>query len=124
MVSGGIHSITQFGLDNILSFPSTYILYSTLTRLFVTFFSVCLSYKILPILLNQPKCCFLETSILILLKFTVAFFVHLKHLIVLSCSQQNSSPNNAHAVIFRTCDHVILHGKRNFADATHLRILK
>lgn len=38
MVSGGIHSPTQFGLDNIVSLPPTYILYSTLTRLFVTFF--------------------------------------------------------------------------------------
>lgn len=80
--------------------------------------------KVLPILQDQSERCFFRMPFLILLEFTVTFFVLLKLLIVPSCAWQNNVPNNAHVLILRTCDYVILYGKRNFADVINLRILK
>lgn len=107
------------------SSPSAFLPHiSTLTRFFVTFFSAFLSYKSLTYPPRSSECRFFMMAFLILLEYTVAFFVLLKLLIVLSCAWQKNVPNNAQVLILRTCDHVILYGKRNFADAIDLRILK
>lgn len=125
MVSGGIHGRPQFDLDDIISFfsqcfPPTYILYSTLTRLFATVFSVSLSCKILPILIlqDQSKCCFLCDALPEPFEIHHGFLQLPKLLIVSSCGWQN-----ARVLIMRTCDRVTLQGRRNFAGVINLRVL-